>query len=294
MFFSGNRLRALIYAVFLFAGVLFLYFRHQEVNRSGIVTRFDRSVLAVTNPAASLITASKDGVSRVFQRYLFLSGVEKENEALRLDNFELQTRQSFLSEIEKENERLRGLVDLKSRFPLQSLVARVISTSQQPPHQMITLNKGLKDGVAFRDTVVVPEGLVGQIVRVSADYSQVLLITDPSSAVDGRIDLTDVPVGAATTARGLVVGKAKKMELNREYYLSAFEYLSQTTEIPEQAAVVTSGMDGLFPPGLRIGNVVSKKKKKFDIFQQAEIVPAVDFRTLQEVLILKSQSPQTP
>jgi len=78
-----------------------------------------------------------------------------------------------------------------------------------------------------------------------------------------------------------------KLSMKRDLYITAFDYLNQTTEIEEGAKVVTSGMDGVYPPGLPIGFVHGNKKKQYDIFQQAEVVPAVDFYKLREVLVLK-------
>jgi len=106
----------------------------------------------------------------------------------------------------------------------------------------------------------------------------VLLITDPTSAVDGRIE--------PSRARGLVVGKSLKLGLKRDLYISAFEYLNQSLDIAEGTEVMTSGMDGVYPPGILIGKVHASKKRKYDIFQQAEVIPSVDFYKLQEVLVI--------
>ena len=126
-----------------------------------------------------------------------------------------------------------------------------------------------------------PDGLVGQVSRVFGSYSQVLLIIDPTSAVDGQIEKTD--------SRGLVVGKVMSLGLKRDLFIGAFEYLSQSTVIEEGTRVVTSGLDGIFPPGILVGTVGGSKKKKYDVFQQAEVIPAVDFNKLREVLVLKQE-----
>lgn len=278
MFFSGPRLKKLLIAAPLAGVALFLYLRHQRIESSGSLRWFDRPVVFAVSPAVGGLTAVRDYVSRTFNRYFFLKGVERENEALRAENARLKERDVVLSGLEEENRRLLATLDLKNRFLGKGIVARVTGYPPAAPYRIITINRGSDDGVRRRAPVVSADGLVGQVSRVFPGTSQVLLITDPTSAVDGRLD----PSGA----RGLVVGKSLKLGLKRDLYISAFEYLSQSTDIAENARVETSGMDGVYPPGIPIGRVHARKKKQYDIFQQAEVLPAVDFFKLTEVLVL--------
>src|SRR5262249_27069282 len=162
------------------------------------------------------------------------------------------------SDLEKENQRLSSLLDLKSKLALRTVTAQVTGAPPLAPYGLITIDKGSEDGLHRRSAVVAADGLVGQVARVFPHESQVLLITDPTSAVDGRIE----PSGA----RGLVVGKSLKLGLKREIYISAFEYLSQSVDVAEGTPVVTSGMDGVYPAGIPIGRVHARAKKKYDIF----------------------------
>jgi rod shape-determining protein MreC len=276
--FSGTRLKKVLIAGVLLGAVFFLYLRHEKVESSGSLRWFDRPVVFVVSPAVRAVTAVRDRVSRTFERYFFLKGVERENEVLRAENARLKERDVVLSGLEEENRKLLATLDLKGRLSGKAIAARVTASPPVATFRVITVNRGSDDGVRRRAPVVSADGLVGQVSRVFPGTSQVLLITDPTSAVDGRLD----PSGA----RGLVVGKSLKLGLKRDLYISAFEYLSQSTDISEGATVVTSGMDGVYPPGIPIGRVHARKKKQYDIFQQAEVIPAVDFFKLSEVLIL--------
>lgn len=276
--FSGFRLKKVIIASALLGVAFLLYLRHRQIEESGTLRWFDRPVVFVTAPVVGTVTYLRDRVGTALGRYFFLVGVEKENEILRRDNERLKARDAVLSGLEAENRQLLATLNLKAQLSGQRVVARVTGYAPLAPYRVVTIDKGSDDGVRRRAPVVSAEGLVGQVSRVFPGTSQVLLITDPTSAVDGRLE----PSGA----RGLVVGKVLKLGLKRDLYISAFEYLSQSTEIEEGVRVVTSGMDGVYPSGIPIGTVHARKKKKYDIFQQAEVIPTVDFYKLKEVLVL--------
>lgn len=278
MFFSGTRLKKLMIAAALAGAALLLYLRHQQIESSGALRWFDRPVVFVVSPAVRGVTAARDRVARTFERYVFLKGLERENETLRAENARLKEREVVSNGLEEENRRLLAMLDLKNQLSGKGVVARVTGYPPAAPYGIITINRGSDDGVRRRAPVVSADGLVGQVSRVFPGTSQVLIITDPTSAVDGRLD----PSGA----RGLVVGKSLKLGLKRDLFISAFEYLSQSTDIAEGARVTTSGMDGVYPPGIPIGSVREHKAKQYDIFQQAEVIPAVDFFKLSEVLVL--------
>lgn len=279
MLFSGSRLKKVVFALLIAGLAFFLYSRHREIEERGSLRWYDRSLVIVTAPVARGFNSVRQTVRSRFERYLFLIGVERENEILRDRNEEYKTRILLSREVEAENERLRRALDLRKQLSGEWIVARVVSYPPIGPYRILTIDKGEEAGIERRAPVVAADGLVGQVARVIGNYSQVLLMTDPTSAVDARIDQTE--------ARGLIVGKGLKLGLKRDLFISAFEYLSQAIEIKEGAVVVTSGLDGIYPPGIKIGTVHGKKKKKYDVFQQAEVIPSVDFYKLKEVLVLK-------
>jgi rod shape-determining protein MreC len=275
---SGTRLKKILFSAVLIGLALLLYVRQQQIEESGTLRWFDRPVIFVTQPVLKALTYIRDHVSGAYGRYVHLVGVEEENETLSAENARLQSREIVLSDMEKENARLAALLKLKSELKAQGIAARVTGSPPTAPSGLITIDKGSEEGIRRRAAVVAADGLVGQVARVFPHASQVLLITDPTSAVDGRIE----PSGA----RGLVVGKSLKLGLKRDLYVSAFEYLSQSVDVAEGTQVVTSGMDGVYPGGIPIGMVHAREKKKYDIFQQAEVIPSVDFFKLKEVLVI--------
>jgi len=276
---SQTNLRTFVIGLLLLGLTLFVFTRHQVIEERHSLRWIERPILWITTPLAQGILSVRTSIRQTFQRYLALVGVEKDNEQLRQEVEKMKGKTLFLQDLERENGRLRELLTIQPRLPGEWVAARVVAYPPIAPHRILTIDKGENQGIRRRAPVVVGAGLVGEIARVEGNRSQVLLVTDPTNAVDARIE----PSGE----RGLIVGKVVKLGLKRDLFLSAFEYLSRAIEIQEGSTVMTSGLDGIYPGGILIGSIQTGKKKKYDIFQQAEVVPAVDFYKLREVLVLK-------
>lgn len=276
---SGTQVKKVVFGLVLLGVSFLIFLRHRQVEETGALRWYDRTLIFLTAPVARGITFTEQKIRLVVGRYLFLVRVERENEDLRRKIGEYRVREMELRSLEGENRRLRRLADLGSRLSGEWVTARVISYPPIGPYRILTIGKGAAAGIERRAPVVAADGLVGQVLRTTGSEAQVLLITDPTSAVDARIEKTE--------ARGLIVGKTLQLGLIRDLFIGAFEYLNRATEIEEGSAVVTSGLDGVYPPGILIGTVHGRQRKKYDVFQQAEVIPAVDFYRLQEVLVLK-------
>ena len=126
--------------------------------------------------------------------------------------------------------------------------------------------------------VVIPEGITGLITEVSPSYSKVLLIIDQNSAVDA--------LGQSTRARGIISGDPEGK--------CAFNYVLRKHDIQIGEIVVSSGLDGVFPKGLRIGAVSEVLKPSAGIFQKVVVTPFVDFEKLEEVLVILDSPTRAP
>lgn len=280
MSLKGPRFKNIAVPLFLLALALLVFVRHHQIENRGVLRWYDRTLVSLTAPVAEGLVFMGQGASGWFDRYFFLVGVQRENEDLKRQIAEYRTKEMLSQAVAMENERLLRLTELQKQMSGQWTAARIIAFPPIGSHRLVTIDKGSDEGIRERSPVIATDGLVGQVARVMGHYSQVLLITDPTSAVDGRME---------TGTRGLVVGRVMKLGLEREFYISAFEYLSRSVDIEDGALVVSSGLDGIYPSGVPIGRVRSHSRKKYDVFQQAEIIPAVDFNKLQEVLVLKRQ-----
>jgi rod shape-determining protein MreC len=120
--------------------------------------------------------------------------------------------------------------------------------------------------------VVTSAGVVGRIVKTTPAYAYVLLLVDPNSAVAALVQ--------RSRDEGIVSGT--------EAGLAQMKYLSTMVDVQVGDQVLTSDLAGSFPKGLPVGTVKRVEKKETDLTQQVEIIPAVDFNHLEEVLIITS------
>ena len=275
----GRTFRRVSVAVILLGAVISLLYFHKSIKEKGSLQWLDRAIYSVVHPISEAVLWVEDSLHNAFQHYFWLVSLSQENTRLKhdLEDFQLQVQKT--NELEKERNRLLELLEIKKEKKEQWIGARVVSFAPAGPFREMILDQGSEEGVVKRAAVISTQGLLGQVNKVMPHSCQVLLIIDPTSAVDVRIDGTD--------ARGLVVGRSKKLGLARDQFIGVFEYLNRTAQISDGVAVTTSGMDGIYPEGLLVGYVNGNKKKKFEIFQEAEVIPVVDFYKVREALILK-------
>ena len=155
------------------------------------------------------------------------------------------------------------------------LTADVIGRDESPFLQFIVINKGSSDGLARDMPVVTEKGLVGQVTEVTANAAIVLLLTDPTAAVNARLQ--------ASRAEGVVVST-----LTGDLRM---EFISLDAQVNPGDIVVTSGLGGEYPPDLAIGQIVSVRKRTQDVFQEADLQPRQDFSALEVVLVLTNFVP---
>jgi len=245
-----------------------------SANRGG-VRRFDPLgvvFLEILRPLQSGTTQATGEVGSLWSKYVNLIGVARENRELREKLRLLEAAHHRDAEIELENRRLARLLDFKSDVPSQVVTARVIGKDASGMFESFTLDCGETDGVKPGMAVVCADGVVGRIAQASPHASRVLLLSDHNSGVDALVE--------RTRARGIVEGS-----LNRT---CSMKYIKRGDEIDVNDVVVSSGLDGIFPKGVLIGRVSGVTRKDFGLFQVAEVVPAVDFTKLEEVLVLTS------
>ncbi len=201
--------------------------------------------------------------------YLSLQTVRDENENLKEKISELQVQQQEDRALMSEARSLRALLDFRAESPFETIAAMLIGSSPSPEFRTVTINKGKTDGVRLDMAVITPAGVVGRIVMPSARASQVQLLIDRNAAAGAMLE--------RSRSQGIVVGQGSN-------YLSV-NYLSRMSGIRTGDQVVTSGIDGIYPKGLLVGDVESFQLGVLD-FTEIVIRPAVDFSSLEHVLII--------
>jgi rod shape-determining protein MreC len=231
-------------------------------------------VLRVTGPIQAGLDEMINGAADIWGHYLYLVDTAEDNRQLIDENRTLRAVLTESDEVRLENERLRLLLEFKETQEIATLPALVIAEDASSWFRTVTIDKGSDHGVLEGLPVVVAEGVVGRVVRSSPRYSRVLLITDASSAVASLLQ--------DNRARGVCRGQGEQL---------VFDFVLRLEEVKIGDRVVTSGMGGIFPKGLVVGQIKSVDRQEFGLFQEIKVDPAVDFSHLEEVLVLL-RSPQ--
>jgi rod shape-determining protein MreC len=209
-------------------------------------------------------------VRAVFQNYVFLTNLKEENRQLQEEVRRLKQENADLRGSAQDLERLQRLLLLKGRVPGAMIAAEVVAYSPSAWFRTIVINKGQRDGVRKGFPVVTLEGVVGKVIRISSSSSVVLLVVDRNSSVDCLVQ--------RTRQRGIVEGEGE----DRCY----LRYVPRTEDIQVGDHIVTSGLEGIFPKGLSMGEVVKVEKKAYGLFQEIEVMPSADLSRLEEVMVI--------
>jgi len=229
-----------------------------------------RVVLPVVGPLQKSVAQSVRFLKDIWGDYFFLVSAAEENEHLKQALSLSIEKNNQLKELALSNQRLRNLLDFKKTVQWWSIAAEVVGKDPSPWFKTIIVDKGKSDGVVSGLPVVSHEGIAGLITESSSRFSKVLLLIDQNSAIDA--------LDQRTRARGIIQGGG-----NGQF---KFKYVLRKHDVRTGDTVVSSGLDGAFPKGIRIGEVSAVVKGNSGIFQEVTVTPYVDFEKLEEVLIL--------
>jgi len=263
------------------ASLAFLFFDRAGVHAGPV----GRTVIAVTAPVQGGLTVAGRSVNGIYGDYLALRGVREENVLLRARVRELQEQAARTADLVTENERLRRLLELADRRKdLRLRAARVIGRSNSPFFRVmkIELDIGEPENIEEGMPVVAPGGVVGQVRTLTGHRAEVLLVTDPRSAIDVVLE--------KSRARGVAVGTGEP-----ERYRARLEYLERSVEAVDGERVLTTGDDGRYPPGLVVGAVaVDGSGEESGPFRSAQVRPLVDLGALEEVFVVLGPTGLSP
>ena len=204
--------------------------------------------------AAYLPIDAAGGFEAYFKK---LSTLQAENDALRkrqLESANLLLRQEHL---EAENKRLRALLDMRGRHNVEGRIAEIIDAARDPFARRVIIDKGSQHGIAAGQAVVDELGVVGQVVRVFPLTAEVSLLTDKDQAIPVRIQRNGLRAVLAGAGSGM-------MELR---------FLAANAEVQVGDVLVTSGLDGVYLPGLPVARVVKIDRDSSHSFARITCAP---------------------
>lgn len=199
-----------------------------------------------------------------------------ENEKLRLENEQLKLQITQAEEIWRENNKLRDALVWQRNTPWQMKLARVVARDPANWWRTITIDLGARAGVINDLPVVTPQGLVGRVEHVTANYSKIVLVGDPNCHVSAVVENQARDSGTIVPADTTILDES----------IVQLDYLSRHSQIVPGQKVVTSGMGGVFPRGIPIGQVIDTNSVRFGLYLQARVKLAADLRELEYVWVL--------
>lgn len=250
----------------------------------GLIVASRAGVLA---PVEDLLAVPLNGVSGVFNRVSLTvnDNLTRFNDVQTLQKriADLETALSLyqselveLREINSDYQRLSDLLKYTASVTNQEFVtANVIAIDESGFLRTIIVDRGTRDGIAIGMPVVTGQGLAGRVIQVSANAAQIMLVSEPSSAVSARLQTSRVE----GTVRGQPSGTLQ------------MDMIPLDSQVTSGDLVITSGLGGNFPPDIVIGQVTSVRLALSGLNQVAQVHSLINFDTLEFVLIVTNFQP---
>jgi len=267
------------YRVVLTSGLLLLLSAHMlttGVRPRDAVARPGEVLLGLLSPVQSSSSHLVEGAHDFWHDYLALVQVQRENQRLRAELAKFQNERARLTELETENRHLSELLELREALGMRAVAANVIGSDATGLSRTLIVGAGRREGLRDGMAVLSNQGVVGKLIAVSPGSSRVLMIDDHNAALDAFDQRSRV--------RGIVAGVVDDG--------LTMKYVGRSADVHAGDSVVTSGLDGTFPRGLLIGEVGRVERQGPGLFVNVSVAPAVDFRRLEQVLIVIEPPPR--
>ena len=205
-----------------------------------------------------------------------LATLRSENLRLEAEVARLERELIAVREQAAEAEVLAGLLGYaRTRPESRYVAARVIGQDVSPFIRSVWIDRGSDGGLQQGMPVVTERGLVGRVAEVYSTIARIQLITDPQSSVNVRLQ--------SSRADG-----ALQAQLNGELWVEAID---QSASVTPGELVLTSGLGGAFPSDIPVGQILTVRKRDYELFQQAVVQPSADVENLLVVLVITNFQP---
>lgn len=247
-----------------------LKYRYLELARQGVA--------AVLYPLQRAAYAPVDLYGQLGGYFTSLAAVQRENEQLKRKELESANWLLRQQHLEQENQRLRELLDMRAKQPVPGTLAEILYTARDPFSRRVVVDKGGQHGVVAGQAVVDESGVLGQVTRVFPLQSEATLITDKNQAVPVKL----VRNGLRSVLFGASGGQ---LELR---------FLAANADVQPGDLLVTSGLDGIYQPGLPVAKVARVDRDTAYSFARILCEPVAGVEKHGQVLILGAREPLPP
>jgi len=241
-----------------------------------VIRVWTQTVADFVQSPVSTVTSS---VSGYFGSIANLRTAQDENSELRQKVQELEVELKAKEDLAAENARLALLLDLKEKSKYKVLTARIIGRDPSIWFDSSIVNRGSLDGVKLNMPVVTNGGLLGRVTAVGPLTSQVDLLTRDKSGVGAVVGEI-----SGSNALGVVVGSSKRDVVE-------MRYVAGSVDVQVGQSVYTTGQDGIYPAGLKVGEIVQVESGSATTPHKITIRPSAGIDSMQEVGILLYEPP---
>ncbi|GGC87888.1 rod shape-determining protein MreC [Undibacterium terreum] len=230
-----------------------------------------RQVLGtVLYPVQMVAVMPRDAVINLSEYFTSATTLEKENVRLKRQQTVNADKLQQNGQLYAENAHLRKLLDAREKLPVKSILGEILYEARDPHARKIILDRGSQHGVELGQPVIDDLGVVGQVTRIFPMTSEVTLLTDKNQAIPVQI--------LRNGLRSVVNGRDQADFLDMR--------MTANADIKAGDVLVTSGIDGIYPPGLAVAKVVQVESKAVATFETILCAPAAGIDRNKQLLIL--------
>jgi rod shape-determining protein MreC len=275
--FLGRYKNLIVLAAVLFAQIIALAVQVHRPTQGGDTRLIRLWAISAVTPVETAVVHTQKWVNDVWNNYAYLRGVRRENRELRAEIDRMKVEDARYAEDARMARRIQALLAFKEQYVDTTVAAQVIGTSGSEQSRILYLDKGSNDGIKQDMAVITPAGIVGKIVQIFPDSSQVLPINDQFSGVGAALK--------SSRLQGILRGASNGV--------TTLQYVMSDEKVEPGEEVITSGGDRIFPKGLPVGRVVSVEPGK-DLFLNIRVVPSARLDQVEEVLVVTKITEKMP
>ena len=198
----------------------------------------------------------------------------KQIDSLRRENQQLKEQEIQSAAIARENDQLRALLNWQRQVPWKLKLANVVTRDPANWWRTVQIDLGTRDGVRENLPVLTSSGLVGRVASVKPSSAQVVLIGDPNCRVSALVENSARDTGVLLASGPL------------DTSLIELTYLASSANLKSGQSVITSGLGGVFPKGIPIGQIVDARSVEFGLYTEARVKLNADLGSLEKVWVL--------
>ena len=233
------------------------------------------ALLEISAPFQKAVGIPADLVASTWRSYIDLVDLGAKNQELRADLLRLEETNLQLREALVSSGHLDQIVEMRDDFEVPMLPSTVVGLDVSPLFRSVLVDRGTRHGVQAGNPVITHEGVVGVVTRTSSHASKTMLVLDRQSAVDAVVQ--------RSRTRGTVRGRGTGWP--------EFEFEARSGDVQVGDLLLTSGLGGVYPKGLKLGEVTELSESGGGLFRLAVVSPGVDFGRLEQVFVMLRRGP---